>query len=290
MEYVERALAAGIPLDDFAPRLSFFFAAHNDLLEEVAKFRAARRLWASLMRERYGADATSCRLRFHTQTGGSTLTAQQPQNNVVRVAVQALAAILGGTQSLHTNSFDEALALPSEDSALLAVRTQQILAHESGVTNTVDPLAGSYFIEALTDEVERRAREYLAQIEEMGGASRAVDFMKEEIHKSAYRFQMEVERGDRTVVGVNAFQEEGGDTRIEQPDYLALEASQRASLSGLKEGRDSVEIRAVLGGIRDAARTGENLLPPMIQAVKASATLGEISDVLRDEWGTYDEG
>jgi methylmalonyl-CoA mutase N-terminal domain/subunit len=290
LEYVDRALAAGIPLETFAPRLSFFFAAHNDVLEEVAKFRAARRLWAELLRARYGASDEACRLRFHTQTGGSTLTAQQPLNNVVRVTLQALAAVLGGTQSLHTNAFDEALALPSEDSALLAVRTQQILAHESGVTNTVDPLAGSYFVEALTDAVEAEAREYLTRIEEMGGAARAVDFMKEEIHRAAYRFQLEVEGGERTVIGVNAFQEEGEGTRIHQPDYPALEASQKASLGALKARREPSELRATLEGIRTAARGGENLLPPMIRAVKALATLGEISDVLREEWGTFDEG
>jgi methylmalonyl-CoA mutase N-terminal domain/subunit len=289
LEYVERALAAEIPLEDFAPRLSFFFASHNDLLEEVAKFRAARRLWAGLMKERYGASDSACRLRFHTQTGGSTLTAQQPRNNVVRVTVQALAAVLGGTQSLHTNSFDEALALPGEESALLAVRTQQILAHESGVTNTVDPLAGSYYVEALTDEVEKQARDYLTRIEEMGGAARAVDFMKDEIHRAAYRFQLEVERGDRTVVGVNAFQDQRDEARMEQPDYPALEANQRAAVTDLKAGRNPGEVRSVLTAVREAARSGDNLLPPMIGAVKALATLGEISDVLREEWGTYDE-
>jgi methylmalonyl-CoA mutase N-terminal domain/subunit len=289
LEYVDRALEAGIPLEAFAPRLSFFFAAHNDVLEEVAKFRAARRLWATLMRERYGASDEACRLRFHTQTGGSTLTAQQPGNNVVRVTLQALAAVLGGTQSLHTNAFDEALALPSEASALLAVRTQQILAHESGVTNTVDPLAGSYFVEALTDAVEAEAREYLTRIEEMGGAARAVEFMKEEIHRAAYRFQLEVEGGERTVIGVNAFQEEGEGPRIQQPDYPALEATQRTSLAALKAERTPSDVRAALEGVRMAARGGDNLLPPMIRAVKALATLGEISDVLREEWGTFDE-
>ena len=289
LEYVDRALAAGIPLETFAPRLSFFFAAHNDLLEEVAKFRAARRLWARLMKERYEASDEACRLRFHTQTGGSTLTAQQPQNNVVRVTLQALSAVLGGTQSLHTNAFDEALALPSEDSALLAVRTQQILAHESGVTHTVDPLAGSYFVESLTDAVEAEARGYLARIEELGGAAKAVDFMKEEIHRAAYRFQLEVESGKRTVVGVNAFQEEGRDPSIRQPDYQALEVTQKASLASLRAGRGSGEIRSTLEAVRSAAQGGDNLLPPMIRAVKAMATLGEISDVLREEWGTYDE-
>jgi methylmalonyl-CoA mutase N-terminal domain/subunit len=209
---------------------------------------------------------------------------------VVRVTVQALGAVLGGTQSLHTNSFDEALALPSEDSALLAVRTQQILAHESGVTNTADPLAGSYFVEALTDEIEARAQEYLTRIEELGGAARAVDFMKEEIHRAAYRFQLEVERGERTVVGVNAFRDESGSARIQKPDYPALEASQVASLGVLKKGRDPTRVRSTLENVRSAARTGENLLPPMIDAVKATVSLGEISDVLREEWGTYDEG
>jgi len=289
LEYVERALAAGIPLESFAPRLSFFFAAHNDLLEEVAKFRAARRLWAHLMRSRYDASDRSCRLRFHTQTGGSTLTAQQPLNNVVRVTVQGLAAVLGGTQSLHTNSFDEALALPSEDSARLAVRTQQMLAHESGVTHTVDPLAGSYYVEALTDEVERQAREYLEAIDEMGGAARAVEFMKEEIHQAAYRFQLEVEGGDRTVVGVNAFQEGDESPRIAQPDYPSLEQAQKDRLMSLKASRNGTSVRQALDAIRGAASNGDNLLPHLIRAVKVETTLGEISDVLRDEWGTYDE-
>jgi methylmalonyl-CoA mutase N-terminal domain/subunit len=290
LEYVDRALAAGIPLEAFAPRLSFFFAAHNDLLEEVSKFRAGRRLWARLMKERYGAPDEACRLRFHAQTGGSTLTAQQPQNNVARVTVQALAAVLGGTQSLHTNAFDEALALPSEESARLALRTQQILAHESGVINTVDPLAGSYYLEALTDEIEARARGYLDQIADLGGAAKAVDFMKDEIHRSAYRFQMEVERGERSVVGVNVFEEEGESPRIPRPDYPALEETQRGALADLKGDRNEGEVRGVLEGVRDAAESGDNLLPSMIQAVSALATLGEISDILRETWGTYDEG
>lgn len=291
LEYVERALAAGIPLEEFAPRLSFFFAAHNDVLEEAAKFRAARRLWAHLMKDRYNASDHACRLRFHTQTGGSTLTAQQPLNNVARVTLQALSAVLGGTQSLHTNSFDEALTLPSEESALLAVRTQQILAHESGVTNTVDPLAGSYYVEALTDQVEAVARQYLAKIEEMGGASRAVDFMKEEIHQAAYRFQLEIERGERTVVGVNSFQETEAALHMrQQPDYPALEEDQKGRLGALKAGRDPGKLQTALGAVRAAARSDDNLIPPMIDAVKALATLGEISDVLREEWGTYDEG
>jgi methylmalonyl-CoA mutase N-terminal domain/subunit len=290
LEYVERALAAGIPLEEFAPRLSFFFAAHNDVFEEAAKFRAARRLWARLMRSRYQASDHAARLRFHTQTGGSTLTAQQPQNNVARVTLQALSAVLGGTQSLHTNSFDEALALPSEDSARVAVRTQQILAYESGVANTVDPLAGSYFVESLTDQVEAGALAYLEQIEELGGAASAVDFMKEEIHKAAYRFQLEVEGGERTVVGVNSFKEEGEVPTITQPDYPALEAAQRGGLGTMKDRRNPDELRTTLSTVRAAAQSGANLLPPMIQAVKAMATLGEISDVLREVWGTYDEG
>jgi methylmalonyl-CoA mutase N-terminal domain/subunit len=290
LEYVERALAAGIPLEDFAPRLSFFFAAHNDLLEEVAKFRAARRLWARLMRERHGASDKSCRLRFHTQTGGSTLTAQQPHNNVVRVTLQALAAVLGGTQSLHTNAFDEALALPTEESAHLAVRTQQILAHESGVTRTVDPLGGSYYLESLTDTVEEKAREYLDRIDELGGAARAVEFMKEEIHQAAYRFQLEVEGQERIVVGVNAHEEGGEPPRVEQPDYPALEAGQKEALLERKTERKKGPVRESLQAVREAAGSGENLLPPMIRAVKAEVTLGEISDVLREKWGTYDEG
>jgi methylmalonyl-CoA mutase, N-terminal domain len=290
LEYVERAVAAGIALEEFGPRLSFFFAAHNDLLEEVAKFRAARRLWARLMRERYGAGDAACRLRFHTQTGGSTLTAQQPLNNVVRVALQALSAVLGGTQSLHTNSFDEALALPSEESALLAVRTQQILAHESGVTNTVDPLAGSYYVEALTDAIETRARDYLERIDEEGGAAKAIAFMKEEIHRTAYHHQLEVEGGRRTVVGVNAFADDETPLEIRRPDYGALEAAQRAGLARMKSRRDHAPVRDSLEAVRSAARNGDNLLPPMIAAVKHLATLGEISDALREEWGRYEEG
>ena len=288
LEYVERALAAGIELEDFAPRLSFFFAAHNDLLEEVAKFRAARRLWARLMRDRYGASDRSCQLRFHTQTAGSTLTAQQPLNNVVRVAIQTMAAVLGGTQSLHTNGYDEALALPTEESAKLALRTQQIVAHESGITRTVDPLAGSHYVEALTDEVETSARAYLAQIEELGGAAKAVGFMQNEIHQSAYRHQMEVEADERIVVGVNLFQVEGGPPHILQPDYSELEAQQKQRLAQLKRDRDSERASQSREAVRSAAGSESNLLPPMIEAVKAAVTLGEISDVLREEWGSYD--
>ena len=288
LEYVERALAAGIALEDFAPRLSFFFAAHNDFLEEVAKFRAARRLWARLMRERYDAPDAACRLRFHTQTGGSTLTAQQPLNNVVRVTVQALSAVLGGTQSLHTNGFDEALALPTEASATLALRTQQVLAEESGVARTVDPLAGSWYVEHLTDEIENRARTYLERIDEMGGAARAVEYMQEEIHRAAYRHQLDVEGGSRTVVGLNAYREDDHAAPAPQPDYSELEARQRASVASVKAARDPAAVQEVLAAVVDAVRSGDNLMPRLVQAVKARATLGEISDALRGEWGTFD--
>jgi len=287
LEYVERARAAGLAVDEFAPRLSFFFAAHNDLFEEVAKFRAARRLWAKLLRERYCASDESCRLRFHTQTGGVTLTAQQPLNNVVRVTVQALAAILGGTQSLHTNAYDEALALPTEESARLALRTQQILASESGVSETVDPLGGSYYVEALTDALEEKARAYLRRVEELGGAARAIPYVQEEIHRAAYEHQLAVERGERIIVGVNAYRTEEGPPRIEQPDYGALAARQTERLARVRRDRDEAAVRRSLDAVRAAARGTENLLPPIIEAVKAMATLGEISDVLREEWGVY---
>lgn len=287
IEYVKRAIDAGLDVETFAPRLSFFFASHNDLFEEVAKFRAARRLWARLMRERFGASDESCRLRFHTQTGGVTLTAQQPLNNVVRVTVQALAAILGGTQSLHTNAYDEALALPTEESARLALRTQQILANESGVTETIDPLGGSYYVEALTDALEAQAMEYLRKVDEMGGAARAIPFFQEEIHRAAYEHQLAVERGEKVIVGVNAFKVAGGAVAIEQPDYSALEAAQKAKLEAFRSKRDPEAVRGALDGVRAAARGTENLMPPIIAAVKAGATLGEISDALRAEWGVY---
>jgi len=288
LAYVEGVLAAGVPLDDFAPRLSFFFAAHNDLFEEVAKFRAARRLWARLMKERFGASDRSCFLRFHTQTGGSTLTAQQPLNNVVRVTIQALAATLGGTQSLHTNGFDEALALPTEEAAKLALRTQQILAHESGITNTVDPLAGSYYVESLTREIEDSARAYLGKIDGLGGASAAIEFMQDEIHGSAYRQQMEIEDGKRAVVGVNVFAEDEKPPQMVSPDFSALAADQKLRLERFKAQREVDDVMKSLEGVRAAARSANNLMPPIIEATKASATLGEISGVLREEWGTHD--
>jgi methylmalonyl-CoA mutase N-terminal domain/subunit len=287
MEYVQRALDAGLPIDKFANRLSFFFASHNDLFEEAAKFRAARRLYARLMRERFNASDDGAKLRFHTQTGGVTLQAQQPLNNVVRVTVQALAAALGGTQSLHTNGYDEALSLPTAQAATLALRTQQILAHESGVGDTVDPLAGSYYVEALTTAIEDVARGYLEKIEELGGASSAIAYMQEEIHRAAYEHQIAIERGDKTIVGVNKFQGADEPFDLGQPDFSALEQSQRATLARVRAERDDAEVRARLEAIRAAARGTENLMPRIIDAVKAMVTLGEISDALRAEWGTY---
>ena len=290
LEYVRRALAAGLALEDFAPRLSFFFAAHNDLFEEVAKFRAARRYWARLMSERFGATGESARLRFHTQTGGSMLTAQQPLNNVVRVTVQALAAVLGGTQSLHTNGYDEALSLPTADAATLALRTQQILAHESGVTETVDPLGGSYYVEALTSAVEEKAVAYLEKIEEMGGAAQAIAFMQEEIHHAAYRHQLAVEGGERVIVGVNRHVEAGERVDSAQPDYRALEGAQREKLAAFRAARDDARVRERLATLRDTAGDDGNLMPPIIAAVADGVTLGEISHAFRDAWGAYRAG
>jgi methylmalonyl-CoA mutase N-terminal domain/subunit len=288
LEYVRVAVEAGLPVDSFGPRLSFFFASHNDLFEEVAKFRAARRLWARLMRERFGAGDDAAKLRFHTQTGGVTLQAQQPLNNVVRVTVQALAAVLGGTQSLHTNGYDEALSLPTAQAATLALRTQQVLAFESGAADTVDPLAGSYYVESLTTAVEEKAREYLEKIEEMGGAAEAIAFMQEEIHRAAYEHQLGVEHGDRVVVGVNRFQAaEEEPVDLAQPDFTALEASQKAQLAEVRRTRDAAAVEARLEAIRTAARGTDNLMPLIVDAVKAMATLGEISDALREVWGVY---
>jgi methylmalonyl-CoA mutase, N-terminal domain len=287
LEYVSRARAAGIDLERFAPRLSFFFAAHNQLFEEVAKFRAARRLWARLMRERFDASDDACRLRFHTQTGGVTLTAQQPLNNVVRVAVQALAAVLGGTQSLHTNAYDEALSLPTEASARLALRTQQVLATESGVTETVDPLGGSYFVEALTDRLEAEALVLIRQVDEMGGAARAITFFQDEIHRAAYAHQKAVENNELGVVGVNRYLNDDPQPRVTPPEYGSLESQQRGRLADIRRRRDGEAVARALAALRDAARGSDNLLPHMVTAVKAMATLGEISDVLRDEWGVF---
>jgi methylmalonyl-CoA mutase, N-terminal domain len=290
--YVQAALDAGLNVDDFAPRLSFFFNAHSNFLEEIAKFRAARRMWARIMRERFGArEMDSCRLRFHTQTAGSTLTAQQPMNNIVRVALQALAAVLGGTQSLHTNSMDEALWLPTEESVRLALRTQQIIAHESGVADVVDPLAGAYHIEYLTDEIERRANDYITRIDELGGAPAAVEqgYMQAEISDAAYRAQLAIERGDQVIVGVNEFHEEEKDLEIERLRMdPAIEARQWEHLAQLRSRRQASRVSEMLARIEQAAKTADApLMPLFIAAVEADCTLGEICGVLRGVWGEY---
>ncbi len=291
--YVQAAIDAGLAVDDFAPQLSFFFNAHNQFLEEVAKFRAARRLWAHIMRDRFGAQkAESLRLKFHAQTGGSTLTAQQPENNIVRVTIQALAAVLGGAQSLHTNSWDEALALPSEQAVQVALRTQQIIAYESGVADTVDPLGGSYAVEALTEEVYRRALAYIEQIDAMGGALAAVEngFMQGEIQDAAYAYQKAVESGDQTVVGVNRFTTEGHPpTNLLRIDP-AVEQQQRERLVALRAGRDNGRVTELLGRLETAARGSDPLMPLFIECVDADVTLGEICRVLRGVFGEYRPG
>ncbi|MEJ5240449.1 MAG: methylmalonyl-CoA mutase family protein [Anaerolineales bacterium] len=288
--YVQAAIEAGLNVDEFAPQLSFFFNAHNNLLEEVAKFRAARRLWARIMRERFGArQPASWQLRFHTQTAGSTLTAQQPENNIVRVTIQALAAVLGGTQSLHTNSMDEALWLPTEKSVRVALRTQQIIAYESGVADTVDPLAGSYLIEYLTDEIERRAEEYIRKIDEMGGALRAIErgYMQAEIQEAAYRAQQAIESGEQIVVGVNAFQVEEHVTLERLKVDPRIEIEQKARLQALRQRRDSQRVAELLSHLESSARGTENLMPIFIECVENGVTLGEICTVLRQIWGEY---
>jgi len=290
--YVEAALNAGLEIDDFAPRISFFFNAHNNLLEEIAKFRAARRLWARIMRDRFHArDPRSMMLRFHTQTAGSSLTAQQPEVNVVRTTIQALAAVLGGTQSLHTNSMDEALALPTEAAARVALRTQQVIAHESGIAGTADPLGGSYAIEHLTDEIEERASEYLKKIEAMGGMLRAIEtgYVQREIQESAYRYQKAIETKEQIVVGVNSFQLEA-----EPPVQVlridpALEQAQIERVRDLRARRDATKTNAALNSLEQAAQTSENLLPHILECVEAYATVGEISNTLRRVWGEYRE-
>jgi methylmalonyl-CoA mutase, N-terminal domain len=289
--YCTAAVAAGLSPDDFGARLSFFFNAHNDFFQEVAKFRAARRLWARIMRERFGAtNPKAVALRFHAQTGGSTLTAQQPENNIVRVAVQALSAVCGGAQSIHTNSFDEALALPTERAATIALRTQQILQNEAGTTDTADPLGGSYYIEALTDELEARAWELIERVEEIGGAVEAVDrgFVQGEIESAAFRWQQEVERGQRVIVGVNEYT-----TDSEPPIELhaidpAGEQRQRERTARVRAERNPEAADATLARVREAARGTENMLPPIRDALRARCTIGEICNVLRDEWGMYD--
>ncbi len=288
--YVEAALVAGLDVDAFAPRLSFFFNAHNNFFEEVAKYRAARRIWARLMTDRFGAkDERSKRLRFHTQTGGSTLTAQQPEDNVVRVTIQALAAVLGGTQSLHTNSFDEALGLPTEHAAKLALRTQQVIGFESGVTDTVDPLAGSYFLETLTSQVETAALSYIARIDELGGAVAAIEagFMQDEIEQAAYDYAKAVESGSKIVVGVNRFADEDGGEPEVFPIDPSLQHDQIERLRSLRASRDQPGVDAALDDVRSAAHGTQNLLVPMREALKRRATLGEVSDALRDVFGEY---
>ena len=289
LEYVRVAVAAGLEVDSFGPRLSFFFASHNDLFEEVAKFRAARRLWARLVRERFSAGDATARMRFHTQTGGVTLQAQQPLNNIVRVTVQALAAVLGGTQSLHTNGYDEALALPTQESATLALRTQQVLGYESGVAHVVDPLGGSYYVEALTDAIESEARELIAEVDSLGGAARAIErgFFQEAIARSAYELQKAQESGEQVVVGVNRFTDDSPPLRIATPDFSALEQQQRARLAEVKRRRDDRAVKAALAALIQAAGATTPLLPLIIEAVRARATLGEISDTFREVWGVY---
>jgi methylmalonyl-CoA mutase N-terminal domain/subunit len=288
--YLQAAIDVGLDIDEVAPQIAFFFNAHNDFLEEIAKFRAARRLWANLMRHRFGSkDPRSWRLRFHTQTAGSTLTAQQPANNIVRVTLQALAAILGGTQSLHTNSMDEALGLPSEHAVQVALRTQQILAMESGVADSIDPLAGSFAIEQMTDEIERAANAYIHRIDEMGGALSAVDsgFMQREIHEAAYQSQQTIENGDSTVVGVNIYASE--DSPNIQPLIIdsQIEDQQRRALKQLRKRRDQGKVDHALDEIRGAAESDRNLMPLLITSVESDATLGEICGALRAVWGEH---
>ena len=293
LTYLETLVAAGLDVDSFAPRLSFFFAAHNDLFEELAKFRAARRIWSRLVRDRFQAkDPASWMLRFHTQTSGSTLLAQQPENNVTRVALQALAAVLGGTQSLHTNSRDEALALPSEESARIALRTQQIIAHESGVTAAADPLGGSYYVEARTDEIEAGVLAYLKEIEDKGGTLEAIEsgYIQREIQQSAYLYQKQIEDKTRILVGLNEFAhaDERPDFKIQLPPET-LERDQIARLRQAKEKRDGGGAAARLADLKAAIDTGRNLMPPLVEAVKSLATLGEITKVLKDAFGEYQE-
>jgi methylmalonyl-CoA mutase N-terminal domain/subunit len=288
--YLQAAIKAGLDINVFAQRLSFFFNAHNNLFEEVAKFRAARRMWARITQELGATDPRAQMLRFHTQTGGSTLTAQQPQNNIVRVAIQALAAVLGGTQSLHTNGFDEALSLPTESAATIALRTQQIIAHESGLTATPDPLGGSFFVETLTSEVEEAATALMAKIDAMGGAVKAIEagFMQEEIARSAYAYNSAIEDGSKIIVGVNKFtSKETADTPVFKIDD-SIRQVQSQKLAALRARRDAAKAQACLNAIRKAGKTGANLMPVVIDAVEALCTLGEIADVLRGIWGEYE--
>jgi methylmalonyl-CoA mutase N-terminal domain/subunit len=290
--YVQAAIDAGLDIEKFAPRISFFFNAHNNFLEEVAKFRAARRMWARIMRDHFKAkNPRSWMLRFHTQTAGSTLTAQQPENNIVRTALQALAAVLGGTQSLHTNSYDEALALPTEQAARIALRTQQIVAYESGVSQTVDPLAGSYYIESLTNEIETRATEYLRKIEALGGMIKGLErgYVQQEIQNAAYEYQQQVDREEAVVVGVNRFAvDEEKSIPIQHIDE-SLERKQVERLRALRSRRNAEAWKSSLNQVEDAARSGENLMPRILAAVEANATVGEVSDTMRKVFGEYKE-
>lgn len=290
--YVEAAIKAGLDVDDFGPRLSFFFNAHNDLFEEVAKYRAARRLWAKIMKDRFKAkNEKSMQLKFHTQTAGSTLTAQQPDNNIVRVTIQTLAAVLGGTQSLHTNSRDEAMALPTEDSVRIALKTQQIVGYESGVTETSDPLAGSYYVESLTNRIEEDAWNYINRIDDLGGATKAIEkgYIQKEIQNSAYKYQMEIESLDRVVVGVNKFQLEETEKRELLRVDPSVERIQKEQLSKLKTERDNNYVDQTLTILKEKANTEENLMPFILESVKAYATLGEICGVLREVFGEYEQ-
>ncbi|MCL4304408.1 methylmalonyl-CoA mutase [bacterium] len=290
--YVDSALARGLAVDDFGKRLAFFWGCHNNFFEEVAKFRAARKIWARIMRERFGAtEVDSWKLRFHTQTAGCTLTAQQPDNNSVRVTIQALAAVLGGTQSLHTNALDEALGLPTERTAQLALRTQQIIAYESGVTDTVDPLGGSYFVESLTNEIERSVWKEIDHIDRMGGAVKAIEaqYFQDAIAREAYKYQKEVEQGERTIVGVNKFVAEADSEMTTVHIDPVLEEKQRQRVANLRSSRDNTRVGSVLESVRMCARSEKNLMPVLIDAVEQRATLGEITDCLRETWGVYRE-
>jgi len=291
--YVEAGLEAGLNIDDFAPRLSFFFNSHMDFFEEIAKYRAARRIWAKRMKEKYGAkNPKSWLLRFHTQTAGCSLTAEQPENNIIRTAFEALSAVLGGTQSLHTNSMDEVLALPTEKSVEIALRTQQIIAHETGVTNTIDPLAGSYFMESLTDKMEAEAEKYFEQIEKLGGVINAIDqgYFQKEIADAAFDYQRAIEKGDRIVVGVNEFINQGEELTI---DILKIdpkvELRQKDKLARLKQSRDSAAVERSLQALNAAAKSTENTMPYILEAVRKYATLGEIVSELKSVFGVYKE-
>lgn len=291
--YVNAAINAGLDVDDFAPRLSFFFASHNNLLEEVSKFRAARRLWAKIMKERFNAtNPKSCMLKFHTQTAGSTLTAQQPDNNIMRVTMQALAAVLGGTQSLHTNSRDEALSLPTEDSVTIALRTQQIIGEESGICETIDPLAGSYYVESLTDQIEKEAMKIIENIDSMGGSPKAIEngYIQEVIMKSAYKYQQKIENKEKIIVGVNKYTSQEQEIKgLLKVDEVA-EKTQISKLSKFKKSRDNEKTTAALERLRNACNTNDNMMPYIIEAVESYATLGEICKVMREEFGEYVQG